>query len=263
MLLGGFTAYYTVLQTGNLLLGAVIGTLLGALIGLFYSVITVHFRAEQGVSGIGIYLFGLGMSDLLFQNLVGTPRPIMPFMVMHVPVLSNIPVIGDMFFAHSGIVYFAFLLVPLLSFVKNSTTFGMNLRAVGENPEAADSLGVSVVAVRYTALIIGNGLAGLAGSSLAIELGIFQQNLTNGMGFIAIALVYFGAWRPWGVMAGSLIFGMVAATVLQCKTLGIIPRAASDLAAMAPALITIFALVLVANRFKQPAALTKPYIRGH
>jgi simple sugar transport system permease protein len=167
-----------------------------------------------------------------------------------------------MLFQHTLMVYAAFLFVPLMTFVINRTTFGVNVRAIGENPAAADSLGVSVARVRYTALIIGNGLAGLAGAALAIELGIFQQNLTNAMGFIAIALVYFGAWRPLGVMAGSLVFGLVGAVVLQCKTLGIIPRSASDLAAMAPAVITIIALILVANRFRQPSALTKPYVRG-
>lgn len=263
MLLGAFAGYYTVLQTGNLILGALVGTGLGMLIGVFYAFITVNLQAEQGVSGIGIYLFGLGMSDLLFQKLVGTPRPIMPFPVLQIPGLSDIPIVGEMFFDHSIIVYVAFLLVPLFALLINKTPFGMNVRAIGENPEAVDSLGVSVAKVRYSALIIGSGLAGLAGAALAIELGIFQQNLTNAMGFIAIALVYFGAWRPFGVLAGSLVFGMVASIVLQCKTLGIIPRSASDLAAMAPAIITIFALVLVANRFKQPAALTKPYIRGH
>jgi len=262
MLMGAFTAYYVVLQTGNLLLGAAAGTLLGMVFGLLYAVITVNLHAEQGVSGIGIYLFGLGMSDLLFQKLVGTPRPIMPFNELHIPVLSDIPVVGRMLFSHSLMVYVAFLLVPVFTFLLKRTTYGMNIRAVGENPAAADSLGVSVARVRYSTLIIGNGLAGLAGAALAIELGIFQHNLTNGMGFIAIALVYFGAWLPLGVMSGSLLFGMVAAVVLQCKTLGIIPRGSSDLAAMAPAVITIIALVLVANRFKQPAALAKPYERG-
>jgi simple sugar transport system permease protein len=202
------------------------------------------------------------MSDLLFQKLVGTPRPIMPFMTLPIPVLADLPVVGEMFFQHTLMVYLAFLLVPVMTFVVNSTTFGLNVRAMGENPEAADSLGVSVALVRYTAIIVGNALAGLAGAALAIELGIFQQNLTNAMGFIAIALVYFGAWRPLGVMAGSLVFGLVAAVVLQCKTLGLIPRSASDLAAMAPAVITVLALVVVARRFRQPAALTKPYLRG-
>ncbi|HIP40147.1 MAG TPA: ABC transporter permease [Desulfocapsa sulfexigens] len=262
MLLGAFGAYYMVLQTNNLYYGLLVGIGLGLIIGLFYAFITLNLRAEQGVSGIGIYLFGLGMSDLLFQKFVGTPRPILPFMPLDIPVLSGLPIVGEMLFQHSIIVYIAFALVPVMSFVLHRTTYGLNIRAIGENPEAADSLGVSVMATRYSAIIIGNGLAGLAGAALAIELGIFQQNLTNAMGFIAIALVYFGAWSPKGVMIGSLVFGLVQAIVLQCKTFGVIPRSASDLAAMAPAIITILALVVVAKRFKQPAALTKPYVRG-
>jgi len=262
MLLGAFGAYYTVLQTNNLYLGLMVGIGLGLFLGLFYAFITLNLRAEQGVSGIGIYLFGLGMSDLLFQRLVGTPRPILPFMPLDIPVLSGLPIVGEMLFQHSIIVYIAFALVPIMGFVLHRTTYGLNVRAIGENPEAADSLGVSVMFTRYSAIIIGNGLAGLAGAALAIELGIFQQNLTNAMGFIAIALVYFGAWSPKGVMIGSLVFGLVQSIVLQCKTFGVIPRSASDLASMAPAIITILALVVVAKRFKQPSALTKPYVRG-
>lgn len=262
MLLGAFGAYYTVLQTNNLYLGLIVGIGLGLIIGVFYAFITLNLHAEQGVSGIGIYLFGLGMSDLLFQRLVGTPRPIFPFMPLDIPVLSGLPIVGEMLFQHSIIVYIAFGLVPIMSFVLHRTTYGLNIRAIGENPEAADSLGVSVMFTRYSAIIIGNGLAGLAGAALAIELGIFQQNLTNAMGFIAIALVYFGAWSPKGVMIGSLVFGLVQAIVLQCKTFGVIPRSASDLASMAPAIITILALVVVAKRFNQPSALTKPYVRG-
>ncbi|MBX2826133.1 MAG: ABC transporter permease [Gammaproteobacteria bacterium] len=262
MLLGAFAAYYVVLNSENLWAGVLTGIVVGVLMGVFYAIITVWMKAEQGVSGIGIYLFGLGMSDLLFQKLVGTPFPIDQFGAWHVPGLSEIPVIGEMLFQHSPMVYIAFLLVPVVAFVMNRTTFGLNVRAVGESPAAADSLGVSVPRVRFTTIVMGNALAGLAGAALAIELGIFQQNLTNAMGFIAIALVYFGAWRAPGVMAGSLLFGMVGAIVLQAKTLGLIPRSASDIAAMAPAVITILALIIVANRFRQPSALTKPYNRG-
>ena len=262
MLLGAFGAYYAVLQTGNLYYGLMVGIGLGLTIGLFYAFITVNLRAQQGVSGIGIYLFGLGMSDLLFQKPVGTPKPILPFMPLDIPYLSQLPILGEMLFQHSLIVYLAFGLVPIMTFVLKRTTYGLNVRATGENPEAADSLGVNVSLIRYSTLIAGNGLAGLAGAALAIEMGIFQQNLTNAMGFIAIALVYFGAWSPKGVMIGSLVFGLVQAIVLQFKTFGIIPRSASDLAAMAPALITILALIVVAKRIRQPSALTKPYVRG-
>jgi simple sugar transport system permease protein len=262
MLLGAFGGYYAVLQTGNVWFGLLVGIGIGMLLGLASALISVTLRAEQGISGIGVYLFGLGMSDLLFQRLVGTPTPITKFPKLDIPGLSDIPWLGEMLFQHSIIVYVAFGLVPLSMFVINRTVFGMKIRSVGENPEAADSLGVSVAKVRYATVTIGGTLAGVAGAALAIDLGIFQQNLTNAQGFIAIALVYFGAWRPLGVMAGSLLYGFVNALVLQFKTLGIIPQSWSDIAAMAPAVITILALVVVARRFRQPAALTKPFARG-
>jgi ABC-type uncharacterized transport system permease subunit len=262
MLLGAFAGYYAVLKTGNVWYGLAAGAAVGSVLGLVSALIAVTLKAEQGISGIGVFLFGLGMSDLLFQKLVGTPIPINTFPKVDIPGLSDIPILGEMLFQHSVVVYLAFAAVPLSMFVINRTTFGLNLRAVGEHPDAADSLGVSVTGVRYAAEIIGGTLAGIAGAVLAITLGIFQQNLTNGAGFIAIALVYFGAWRPLGVMAGALLFGFVNALVLELKTLEIIPRDASNLAAMAPAIITILALVFVARRFRAPSALTKPFTRG-
>ena len=262
MLLGAFGAYWTILETRSPVAGILVGIAVGLVMGLVYGVITVSLRAEQGISGIGIFLFGLGISDLLFQKKVGTPIPIRGFGDLHLPLLADIPKVGEMFFQHSVLVYIAFLLVPVVAFLLNHTTFGLNVRAVGENPAAADSLGVSVVRVRYTTILLANGLAGLAGAVLAAELGIFQQNLTNGQGFIAIALVYFGAWRPIGVMGGALLFGVVSATVLQWKTLGLVSGAASSLTAMAPAVLTILALVVVSRTVGQPAALTRPFDRG-
>jgi len=262
MLLGAFTGYYAVLKTNNVWLGLLAGAIVGLMLGLASAVIAVTLKAEQGISGIGVYLFGLGMSDLLFQKLVGTPVPIDTFPQVDIPLLSDIPYIGEMFFQHSLIIYLAFLSIPVATFVINRTTFGMKIRAVGEYPDAADTLGVSVAGVRYATEIIGGTLAGIAGAVLAITLGIFQQNLTNGAGFIAIALVYFGAWRPTGIMLGALLFGFVNALVLELKTQDIIPRDLSNLAAMAPAIITILALVFVARRFRAPSALTKPFTRG-
>jgi ABC-type uncharacterized transport system permease subunit len=262
MLLGAFGAYYTALHAQNLWLAVLVGAVVGAVMGLITAVVSVTMKAEQGISGIGVFLFGLGLSDLLFQKFVGTPLPIDTLPTARVPLLANIPTIGKMLFQANLMVYVAFLLVPAVAFVLNRTTYGTNIKAVGENPAAADSFGVNVARVRYSTIIIGSSLAGLAGATLAIQLGIFQQNLTQGQGFIAVALVYFGAWRPSGVMAGSLLYGMVAAIVLTWKTLGIIPQSASDLAAMAPAVLTVVALVMVARRFRQPAALAKPYERG-
>jgi ABC-type uncharacterized transport system permease subunit len=261
MLLGAFGGYFTVLQTQSTTLGLVVGLGVGLLLGLVSAVMSVTLGAEQGISGIGVYLFGLGMSDLLFQRLVGTPLPIPSFPKLNIPVLSDIPLIGKLLFQHSWVVYLAFGLVFVLHWMIRSTTFGLDIRAVGENPEAADSLGVSVHKIRYMAMLIGGSLAGGAGAVLAIELKIFQQNLTAGAGFIAVALVYFGAWRPIGVMFGSLLYGVVNGLVLYLKTAGAIPLQGSDVAAMAPAIITVVALALVANRFRQPSALTKPFLR--
>lgn len=263
MLMGAFSAYYVVLQTSSLALGVLTAMLVGMLLGLAMAFVSVTLQAEQGISGIGFYLFGLGASDLLFRKLVGTPRPIQTFPRISIPVLGDIPIIGEIFFNHSLLVYIAFLLVPVATWVLNRTTWGLQIRAVGQNPEAADTLGVKVARVRYATVTLGSTLAGLAGASLSIALlGIFQQNLTNGQGFIAVALVYFGAWRPAGVMGGALLYGLVAALVLAGNTTGIIPKSASDIAAMMPALLTIFALVVATQRVQQPAALTKPYERG-
>ncbi|MCB0968243.1 MAG: ABC transporter permease [Ilumatobacter sp.] len=262
MLIGAFVAYYTTLKTDSTALSIFLSLAAGVVMGLLYAFITLVMHAEQGISGIGIYLFGLGITDLLFQKQVGTPLPIGGLGTVEIPLLADIPWIGEVFFQHSVLVYTAFLLVPVVWFVINRTTFGLNIRAVGETPEAADTLGVSVNLTRTWTILIGNGLAGLAGGALALELGIFQQNLTSGRGFIAIALVYFGAWRPVGVMFGALLFGIVSATVNQWKTLGIIEGAASSLASMAPAVLTIVVLVLVSRRIDPPSALTRPFDRS-
>ena len=262
MLIGAFTAYYVKLETGNSLLAVAGALAVGAVMGLLYAFMTVVMQAEQGISGIGIYLFGLGFTDLLFQKQVGTPQPVAKLSKIEIPLLSDIPWIGEIFFQHNILVYTAFLLVPVAWFLINKTTFGLNIRAVGETPEAADTLGVDVRVVRLQTIIIGNVMAGLAGASLALEVAIFQQNLTAGQGFIAIALVYFGAWRPVGVMAGALLFGVVSAVVVRLKTLGIVEGAASSLLAMAPAVLTIVVLVIVSGRIAAPAALTRPFNRA-
>lgn len=262
MLIGAFVAYFTLLRTGSTLLAVILALSAGVVMGLLYSLMTLVMQAVQGISGIGIYLFGLGFTDLLFQKQVGTPIPVKGLDELHVPLLSDIPHVGEVLFQHSILVYVAFLLVPVAWFVIERTTFGLNIRAVGETPEAADTLGVSVTRIRLFTILIGNSLAALAGAALALELGIFQQNLTSGRGFIAIALVYFGAWRPLGVMSGALLFGIVSATVNQWKTIGIIEGAASSLTSMAPALLTIIVLVLVSRRIDAPSALTKPFDRS-
>lgn len=263
MLMGAFFSYYVALMTGNLLLALLAAVLIGAIMGLAMAFISVTLKAQQGISGIGVYLFGLGMSELLFQKLVGTPRSVEGFPRIAIPILSDIQFlsIGEIFFNHNLLVYVAFALVPIAALVLNRTPFGLMIRAVGQNPEAADAMGISVVRVRYATAIIGGILAGIAGASLSTALlKVFQQNLTSGLGFIAVALVYFGRWRPFGVLAGALLFSFVNALQLQISALGIdVP---SEFAVMAPYVITIIALVFAAKQTEKPTALTKPFDRG-
>ena len=263
MLIGAYAAYITALRTGSVSAGVLAAIGAGAVMGMVYAFITVVMHATQGISGIGIFLFGLGFTDLLFRQQVGTPVPIDGLRGLDMGALSDLPIVGELLFSHNMLTYVAFALVPVVWFAMNRTTFGLNVRAVGETPEAADTLGVRVNVVRTQAIIIGNVMAGLAGGTLALDVGIFQQNLTSGQGFIAVALVYFGAWRSSGVMAGALLFGVVSSTVLQLKTLGIIVGANSTIAAMAPAILTIVVLVLVSRRIGAPSALTVPFERDN
>jgi ABC-type uncharacterized transport system permease subunit len=258
MLMGAFAAFYIVIKTGNLWLGVVAAILVGAAMGLAMAYVTVNLQAVQGISGIGFYLFGLGMSTLLFQMLLGTVETVSGFPPVHIPLLSNIPAIGEIFFRQNILVYVAFALVPIIQFLLMKTTLGLKIRAVGENPAAADSLGVSVSQVRYITVILGGILSGVAGASMSIgTLNVFQQNMTSGLGFIAVALVYFGGWRPFGVMSGALLFSMVNALQLRLQVEGVgIP---SDLMVMMPYVLTIVALVLSMQRVRPPSALTKPF----
>ena len=260
MLLGAFAAFYVVLITENLWLGVLVAMLVGAAMGLAMAYVTVNLSAEQGISGIGFFLFGLGMSDLLFQKLVGNVETVKGFPEIYIPVLSDIPVIGEIFFNQNIMVYGAYLLVPIAMFVLNKTTLGLKIRSVGENPDAADSLGVSVARVRYFTVILGGTLSGLAGASLSIALlNVFQQNMTSGLGFIAVALVYFGSWRPLGVLGGALLFSMVSSLQLWIQVKGgAIP---SDIAVMMPYVLTILVLVATASKVRAPSALTKPFER--
>lgn len=263
MLLGAFAAFYVAFTTGNLALGLLAAILVGALMGLAMAFITVNLHAEQGISGIGFYLFGLGMSELLFKMLLGTVETVKGFPPVHIPFLGDIPFIGKIFFQQNIMVYGAFLLVPLAWFVLNKTTLGLKIRAVGENPEAADSLGVSVARVRYFTIILGGILSGLAGASMSIALlNVFQQNMTSGLGFIAVALVYFGAWRAWGVLAGALLFSFVNSMQLWMQVLDKKSLVPTEIAIMLPYILTIVVLVITVSRARPPSALTKPFDRG-
>ncbi|HMK08214.1 MAG TPA: ABC transporter permease [Anaerolineales bacterium] len=261
MLMGAYAGFYLTFRTGNPWIGLLAAVIVGALLGLANAVITVTLKAEQGISGIGMFLFGLGMSELLFRMSLGSVETVRGFAALRIPWLGNLPVIGDLFFNHSLLVYAAYLLVPVVWFILNRTTWGVRIKAAGQNPAAADALGVSIARVRYVTVTLGGVLASIAGASLSIALlNVFQQNLTSGMGFIAVALVYFGGWSPWGALAGSLLFSTVNALQNWIQVLGI--PIAPDFALMLPYVLTILMLAIPFRKARQPAALTKPFERG-
>ena len=261
MLLGAYAAFFITLTTGSLWLGVLAAMVVGLLMGLLMSVISVTLKAEQGISGIGLYMFGLGLSSLLFKVTVGTVKTIVGFQPVKIPILGDIPVLGEILFQHSVPVYAAFLVVPLAWWFLDRTTWGLKIKAVGHSPAAADSLGVSVLRVRYASVCLGAVLAGLAGASLSLAMvNLFQENLTAGMGFIAVALVYFGGWRPVAIMGGALLFSFMNALQLWMQVLAV--KIPSDLAVMLPYVLTIAVLAVAHNHAREPIALNKPFERG-
>ncbi|MGD9940269.1 MAG: ABC transporter permease [Clostridia bacterium] len=261
MLLAGFFAFYAVFLTGNVWLGLLLAMLVGLIMGLMMSFVSVTLKAQQGISGIGLQMFGLGMSSLLFKVLVGTVTSVSGFVPVKIPLLGDIPFLGPILFNNNILVYSAFLLVPLSWWVLEKTTLGLKIKAVGQNPAAADSVGINVNRIRYFSVCLGAVLAGIAGASLSISIAnLFQDNLTSGQGFIAVALVYFGGWSPVGVLGGALLFSLANSAQLWLQVLGIdVP---ASLAVMLPYVLTIVVLTVAVNRGKQPAALNKQFFRG-
>jgi general nucleoside transport system permease protein len=261
MMMGAYTGFFTAMTTGNLWLGLLAAAVTGILMGLLMAFVSVTLKAEQGISGIGLSLFGLGLSSLLFKKTMGSVQSISGFPSIKIPLLGDIPYLGPALFDQNLLVYGAFLLVPIASFVLYRTTLGLKIRAAGQKPEAADSLGVNVTRIRYLTVCLGGMFAGIAGASLSIALiNLFQENMTSGIGYIAVALVYFGGWRPVGVLLGALLFSFVNALQLWIQVKGI--QIPSDIAVMLPYILTIVALAFSVRRTTQPAALSKPFERG-
>lgn len=261
MLMGAFFGFFITLRTGSPYAGLVAAMAVGAVMGLLMSLVSITLKAEQGISGIGLYLFGWGVSSLFYRLYVGGITSINGLEPVGVPLLENIPFIGQALFSHTVVVYAALLLVPVCWVVLFKTKWGLKVRAVGTTPQAADTLGVSVIKIRYQCLILGGVLAGLAGAALTVgNTHMFADNITAGRGFIAVALVYFGRWSPWGILAGALLFSMADSVQLWVQVLGIdFPY---ELAVVLPYVVTIIALAMTYGRVWAPAALGRPYERG-
>ena len=233
----------------------------GALLGLFFGLVVVTFRAPQGIAGIGLQMFGVGVAGTLFRHFVGGTQSIPGIPNMPIPVLSELPVLGPVLFSHNPLVYLTFLFVPAAWYILFKTPWGLRVRASGTNPRAADSIGVKVNLVRFQALAVGGALAGLAGAYLSLcQVKMFSDEIIAGRGFIAVALVYFGHWRPLKIMGGALLFSLAQALQLAIQGHGIdFPY---EFAVMLP-----YALVIVVLAFSReslllgPTALGKPFNR--
>ena len=263
MLVGAISAFCVSFFYHSDLLGVLLGAAGGALLGLVMAFISISLKQDQILSGLGIYFLGLGLSGFLYEasfGQVGSTIRITGLPQLPIPILSKIPVIGDSLFSQDIIEYMAFVTLILVIFVVGRTTFGLNLRAVGENPSAADTLGVSVTKIRYVAVIVGATLAGIGGAYLALSSHAFQaENITAGRGFIAVAMVYFGKWRPARAFFGTFLFGAAYLLGAFFQVVGsIIPY---YFLLMVPYVLTLVVLVGIARGARPPSALGVPYKR--
>lgn len=278
MLIGAMSAFSVTVSTGNGWLGLLAAMFFAGLLSLLHGLVSIHFQADQVVSGLALTFLGVGLS-LVFGEGLSKAGTITLLPVYSVPVLSAIPFIGPILFTKQSVmVYIGYALVPLAWFYINYTRPGMHLRAVGENPTAADAMGINVYRLRYFYVFVGGMLAGLAGGtiSLAISPGWFSELTTSGQGWIAVGLVIFAQWDPWRAAFGSYAFGALRRTILDIQG----PTTLFGIAnpfyynpywgfflQMLPYAFTIIVLIIgsreaLRKRLGAPAALGVPYVRG-
>lgn len=246
---------------GSMEAGLAASLLIGALIGLAFGFLVITTGAEQVVIGTALNLLGLGLTTVFGRSLLGMGQETVQvegIPVIPIPLLSEIPYIGEALFHQNLLAYVSYLLVPAVAFLFYKTNWGLQVRAVGENPLAADTLGVRVHRTRYICCVIGGMLAGVAGCSLSLGiLNQFTENMVAGRGFIALSAVIFGKWTPGGTIAASLLFGSADALQLRFQSFGIqIPY---QFMLMFPYVLTMAALAWFSGKSKQPAATAVPY----
>jgi ABC-type uncharacterized transport system permease subunit len=262
MLMGAFFGIYGADLTGSWLGGALIGMVAGAVMGLVHAVLSISLRADQVVGGTAINLLAAGITGYVFiahYGEQGTPGDVPRVPDISLPGIREIPFVGNAIGEASLLTWVALLLVPLLALYLFRTAGGLRLRSVGEKPRAADSVGVPVLRTRYLAVISSGVLAALGGVYLSIALvGSFNEMMTDGRGFIALAAVIFGNWRPAGALAGALLFGFSSAVAQR------LPAFSESLAVLFQALPYVLTLVVVAGvigRSRAPAAIGVPYVK--
>lgn len=260
MFFGAFVGFWIAGVTGSLWLGILAAALAGSLSGLLMGLLTVNLGVNQHVAGLGITLLLTGLSLFSFRLIYGEPRlppSIQPF--RRLSPFEGVPVLEPLFDQYL-LTYLAVALVPLVWWLMYRTHYGLQIRAVGENPEAVDAAGVDVVRLRNSALMIGGALMGVGGAFLSLaQLGAFTFGIVAGRGWICIALIIFGNWQPFKVLLGALLFGGLFALQLRLQTLGANLPYETFLAL--PYVVTIIALVIAGRGAAVPAALLKPYKR--
>lgn len=264
MLSGCFFGFYAAYHTESLWIGMLAGIAAGIVLAMIFGVLTISMGVDQVLVGLAITIFGAGLTAYLFRDLFegkNVAADVDPVNIS-IPLLRDIPIIGEPLFERQLIFYVCWALVPIFAFVLARTKFGLEVRAAGENPFAADAAGVDVVRTRFLAAGIAGAMAGFAGGFLCVaDVKIFSIGMTFGSGFIALALTMLGRWNPYRIMIGAIFFGMLQTLGDQLQINGVDIQ--TEFIGMFPYIGIMLALVVLAGRTALPAALGIPYARGH
>jgi simple sugar transport system permease protein len=265
MLSGAFSAAAVTVKLQNPWIGLLAAAVVGLLVSLIHAAASIQFKADQVVVGTAINILFLGVPPLvsgaMFESTGSTPQlpreQVLP--EFRIPVIDDIPGLKQLLSGHTSITYLAFLLVPISYYVLFRTKFGLRLRAVGENPEAADTAGISVARMRYSGVLISGVLAGIAGAYLSIaQNSLFTRNMTGGRGFIALAALIFGKWHPVGAFGACLLFGIAEALSDQMQGVVKIPV---QMIQIIPYILTMVVLAGFIGRATPPRAIGVPYMK--
>ncbi len=245
MIFGAITGFIATIETGSPWVGFLFSTLGGVSLAFLFALVTQIFKANQVASGLALTLFGLGLSALLGHSYTGIKPTTFPD--MHIPFLSDIPIIGIIFFQHDLIVYFSiFCVLAVYLFFKNFR-LGLIVKAIGENHDSAHALGYNVIMIRFFSIMTGGAFAGLGGGYLSlVRVPQWTEGMTAGAGWIALALVVFASWQPFRLLVGAYIFGGITLLQLNLQALGVEINVA--LLSMSPYLVTIAVLVIMSAR---------------
>ncbi len=257
MIIGAIAGFAIAVESTSPMLGLLAAIVAGALLSLLFAFLTQFALANQVASGLALTLFGLGLSALMGQSYVGIKPPALA--KIDIPVLSDIPVIGPIFFNHDPVLYVGIALTAAVYWFLKKSRGGLILRAVGESHDAAHALGYNVIRVRILAIMFGGACAGLGGAYISlIRVPQWTEGMTAGIGWIALALVVFASWKPWRVLLGAYLFGGINVLQLNLQAAGIaIPV---EYLAMSPYLITILVLVIMsADKSGAPASLGRTF----